>query len=408
MSWLVIVDISLGVIGSVSSVLYILERLSKMKKLSWKDATRAAEKISQEMSRDGFSPTVIVGIGRGGAIMGALISGVLGHRPLVVIDRKYTWVEGRRFDDMLLRAKFPASLLERVLLVSGETHTGNTMRLYHDYFKNLGAKQIKKASFFLDKGSLEKLDYVGIEGMGSPKMPWMISENYLKEDRSEEDFKKELAINQEATKHFKICYIIRHGETVFNVEDRFCGSSDPQLTENGLRQAEDVADYLLRQHERVGRVYTSHLHRALAFARVISSKLEAPLVIDDRLRELDYGEWEGLTRAEVEKKWSKLYALYLKNPERHRPDTSETIEHANARIKEFWSDLTHALFEEELDAVAIITHKDVGRLLLCNIKGIPLSQYRSLTMDNGSIAKVEIDNQGNARVLAENELPELR
>lgn len=87
------------------------------------------------MVRDSFLPTLIVGIGRGGTIMGAMISGCLGHRPLVVIDRKYVWVEGRRNDDLLLRLQFPPELLEKVLLVASETHTGNTMRLYYNYFR---------------------------------------------------------------------------------------------------------------------------------------------------------------------------------------------------------------------------------------------------------------------------------
>lgn len=110
------------------------------------------------MGVDGFSPTLIVGIGRGGAIMGAMISGCLGHRPLVVIDRKYVWREGRRIDDMILRLHFPSNFLDKVLLVAGEAHTGSTMRLYHSYFTEIGAKMIRRDAFYAQRAVSNQLN----------------------------------------------------------------------------------------------------------------------------------------------------------------------------------------------------------------------------------------------------------
>ena len=107
-----LIGLVLSIVGGLSSVWYIYEKLVPIRRLSWRSAQKAALKITSEMVRDGFLPTLIVGIGRGGAIMGAMISGCLGHRPLVVIDRKYVWVEGRRNDDLLLRLQFPPELLE--------------------------------------------------------------------------------------------------------------------------------------------------------------------------------------------------------------------------------------------------------------------------------------------------------
>lgn len=184
-----VIGIVLGVIGTISSIWFLHERLFPPKRLSWRVAKDAAENIANKMLLEGFSPTVIVGIGRGGAIMGAMISGCLGHKPLIVIDRKYDWTKGRRMDDMILRLEFHPSLVKKVLLVAGEVHTGNTMRLYYDYFKDHKAKSIKRAVLYNQLGGTEPIEYIGWEGTRDLQLPWMFSKNYIRDSRSEEDAK---------------------------------------------------------------------------------------------------------------------------------------------------------------------------------------------------------------------------
>ncbi len=122
--------------------------------------------------------------------MGAMLSGALGHRALLVIDRKYTWREGSRIDDMILHIKMPKTLIERVLLISGEIHSGNTMRTYYDYFKDLGCRQIRRATLFYERGATEQAEYVGMKSsIKNPKMPWMFTGSYVRQDRSEEEAK---------------------------------------------------------------------------------------------------------------------------------------------------------------------------------------------------------------------------
>jgi probable phosphoglycerate mutase len=142
------------------------------------------------MTGDDFSPTLIVGMGRGGAIMGAMISGALGHRPLIVIDRKYEWKNGRRIDGMIQRIEIDPGLLKRVLLIDGEVHTGNTMRLYYDYFRKIGAEDIRRATLYYQKGvATEPVEYKGFVSSRELRMPWMFTKRYRQERRSEKDAK---------------------------------------------------------------------------------------------------------------------------------------------------------------------------------------------------------------------------
>lgn len=181
--------VGLGLIGAVASVWFLWERFLARKKLTWRFTEKTVSRFAKEMAAKGFSPTLIIGIGRGGAVMGALLSGVLGHRPLIVIDRKYAWQDGRRIDGMLMHTNLPPSLLERVLLVAGEVHTGNTMRLYCEYFRKLGAKSIARAALFVQKGATEPVEYIGRESETDCQLPWMFTKEYCRGSVSEAEAK---------------------------------------------------------------------------------------------------------------------------------------------------------------------------------------------------------------------------
>jgi probable phosphoglycerate mutase len=182
-----LIGVALGVIGAISTVWYFWEKIYPVRKLSWRAAEKAAEEMANQMVANNFSPTLIVGIGRGGAIMGALISGCLGHRSLLVIDRKYKWTEGGRKEDILFPIEIPERFLAAVLLVSGEVHSGNTMKFYIDYFGQIGAQAIRTATFYYEKGATISVDFKGLESEKKKiKMPWMFSDNYIRADRSPE------------------------------------------------------------------------------------------------------------------------------------------------------------------------------------------------------------------------------
>lgn len=177
----------LSLIGTIASIWFLVDRINRLKRLSWKSAEKSAIHIASSLGSDDFIPSLIVGIGRGGAVFGALISGCIGHKPLLVIDRKYAWVDGRRFDDLVLKLSLPKELLSKVLLVGGEVHTGNTMKLYYDYFIQIGANEVRRGTFLLQDGCIEKIEYWGIKSKLDRRMPWMFSKQYRRESRSVEE-----------------------------------------------------------------------------------------------------------------------------------------------------------------------------------------------------------------------------
>lgn len=98
--------------------------------------------------------------------------------------------------------------------------------------------------------------------------------------------------------------LLRHGETPLTPERRFSGtgSDDPGLSDVGRSQAEQAARSDLLAAAGLTAILTSPLRRCRETADIVSAALGLPVEVDDELREMDFGRWEGLTFAEVEQR----------------------------------------------------------------------------------------------------------
>lgn len=92
--------------------------------------------------------------------------------------------------------------------------------------------------------------------------------------------------------------LARHGETDWNIEHRWQGWADQPLNETGRAQARDLADRL--GGRRIDAIYASDLLRARETAEIVGARLELPVQLERGLREVNVGEWSGLTLAEIE------------------------------------------------------------------------------------------------------------
>jgi ribonuclease H / adenosylcobalamin/alpha-ribazole phosphatase len=181
-------------------------------------------------------------------------------------------------------------------------------------------------------------------------------------------------------------FLIRHGETADNLQMRYLGVRDEALTENGKEQASRVAEALSRVPVKM--VISSHLRRARDTAAKIQHACGIELRLDERLAEGSFGNWEGLTRAEVLELGSrdaKLLAQWESEPSCAPPE-GESMESIQRRIV--------ALAEELLNdfpnsSLALVSHVGPIKALLCSVLGIPLQASRRLFLDPGSISVVE-------------------
>jgi broad specificity phosphatase PhoE len=150
---------------------------------------------------------------------------------------------------------------------------------------------------------------------------------------------------------------IRHAETA--MAGRFCGHSDPPANEHGQRQIEALLDAL--KDESIDAIYTSDLKRALATAEGIGERFHLSPVAVPGLREICFGDWEGLSWQEIEardavyaRRWSEAY------PQLSAPG-GESFEAFQSRVM---AELEHLLTLLEQRCIAVVTHAGVMRVFL--------------------------------------------
>jgi broad specificity phosphatase PhoE len=151
--------------------------------------------------------------------------------------------------------------------------------------------------------------------------------------------------------------LVRHGQSTWNAESRWQGWSDPPLSDLGRSQAEDAAGDL--RHLDVTGLASSDLVRARATAEILATALGlGPPVIDADLREYDVGDWEGLTRPEIERGWPDQLASWREGRLLATPG-GETRAHFVTRVVNALARLSGR--PDLGDTVLVVTHGGVIR-----------------------------------------------
>ena len=170
--------------------------------------------------------------------------------------------------------------------------------------------------------------------------------------------------------------LTRHGHTDRSDPEQYLGQHvQATLTERGRRDAEALADRLIGVQ--VDRIISSPLGRAVETAQILSSRVSAPVEVDERLTELDYGEWEGLTVEEIDRRFPGERELYDADPSIHRVGGGESGLAVAARVGDFMEALIGWWEEVAADRTCLLVgHSSLNRILLAVVMGVPLADYR--------------------------------
>lgn len=180
---------------------------------------------------------------------------------------------------------------------------------------------------------------------------------------------------------------VRHGETVFNIESRYQGHLDAELSELGRLQSQTVAERL--RGEEVAAVYSSDLSRAGETAQAIADHHDLEVQFDESLRECAFGEWEGLSVSEIARKYPELYQNYLTDSVTYRAPEGERLESVQERVVR----MVRCIEERQPnDTVVIVTHGGPIRAFFCHALGASLQTFRKVNLANCSITTFSRDS----------------
>jgi probable phosphoglycerate mutase len=166
-------------------------------------------------------------------------------------------------------------------------------------------------------------------------------------------------------------YLVRHGQTDYSRENRFCGSIDPPLNATGMAMATALAARL--GGERWEAIYASPLLRTRQTAQPTATRAGVPLLVEEGLREIAYGEWEGRAESEVERDDAERFRAWSGRPGWVAPPGGETgfevAVRAQIAVRRIQS-------EHGQGKVLVFSHKATLRVLLCALLGIDIDLFR--------------------------------
>ncbi len=180
---------------------------------------------------------------------------------------------------------------------------------------------------------------------------------------------------------------VRHGESTGNLNKRFYGHTDGELTEKGIAQARIAAKYL--ESTKIDAAYASDLARAYETGRIIAEPHGLTPISDAGLREIYAGEWENMSFGEILSKYPEGFNTFMYDIINSTPDGGESVRDMAMRIiDEVWK------IAEENDGktVLIAIHATPIRALECEWRGLELEKMSTLKwVPNASVSIVEYD-----------------
>ena len=195
--------------------------------------------------------------------------------------------------------------------------------------------------------------------------------------------------------------LLRHGETPLSIEKRFSGRGDPDLTDRGRAQASASAGRLGERNVDV--IVTSPLARARQTADIVGSALGVPVVVDDDFAETDFGDWEGLTFAEVRERWPEAMTKWLADPAVAPPGGESFV----ATAKRVAAARERLLSSYDGSNVVVVSHVTPIKLMVRDALAAPMDVLFRIHLETASLCEMDWFADGNSVVRSLNDVGHL-
>lgn len=176
-------------------------------------------------------------------------------------------------------------------------------------------------------------------------------------------------------------YFTRHGQTIWNVENKICGATDIALTEKGHNQAIELGNEIVKQGIKIDKILTSPLCRAADTAKHISEITGIPLIVEPRLKEQNFGKYESTPRNGEEFQKAKESFLY-------RFDGGESMFQMCQRIYNLLDEIKEKSDEE---TVLLVAHNGIARIVKSYFDEMENLEFARYGIRNCEILKFEFN-----------------
>ena len=174
-------------------------------------------------------------------------------------------------------------------------------------------------------------------------------------------------------------YFVRHGETVWNVENKICGTTDSPLTQRGREQARQTGENILAEGIKADEILYSPLSRAMDTAKIISEMTGIPCRVEPRLIEQNFGKWESTPRdGEDFKKAKESFAC--------RYEGGESMLHLAQRIYNLLDDIKAKADEK---TYILVAHNGIARVVQSYFTDMTNEEYADFGVKNCQVVRYE-------------------
>ena len=194
-------------------------------------------------------------------------------------------------------------------------------------------------------------------------------------------------------------YLIRHGETDWNVERRYQGLTDIELSKEGLKQSELLSERF-KNFDKIDKIYVSPLKRAVQTAKPLSNVIGVKPIITECFKEINFGEWEGKTVEELRELYKEDFNNFFNNPYRAKFPGDGSLKIVEERVALGFNKI---LEEDKGKNIIIVSHGGLLKILFLYIMNIPRDFYRNIWIDNTSISMIQLNKENKPLLLTFND-----
>lgn len=194
--------------------------------------------------------------------------------------------------------------------------------------------------------------------------------------------------------------LIRHGETEYTLQERYCGFSNPPLNDKGMWQSERLAGLL----EGVGidKVYSSDLLRAYETAKIIFKNKSLERTVE--FREMNFGIFEGLKYEEIIRRYPGLYTNWATDPMKIKIPEGEGLKDLIKRVEER---LFSILSRHKDRTIAVVTHGGPIKVILCKLPRFGFKRFWEIRQDTGALSIIDYFEDSAPRAVKMNDISHL-